>query len=153
MKIKNVTEIGIAVKDLDKASYVFREILGAELLEVVHVEMFQMKYRMARIGKMDFELMAPTGDKGTIADFIRKRGEGLHHIAFAVENIENGVKKLKEKKINFISEIPLELHGNLVDFKGNIFNGAGQFIFTHPSSFFGTLFEFIEYPDEMDMSV
>jgi len=153
MKIKNVTEIGIAVKNLEKASKIFKELFGAELMETIHVDMFQMKYKMARIGKVDFELMAPTGDTGIIADFIKKRGEGLHHIGFAVEDIEEGITKLKEKRIQFISDEPMALHGEMVDFKGNVFNASGKFIFSHPSSFFGTLFEFIEYPEEMDMSL
>lgn len=136
--MKQITEIGVAVKDLEKATRLFVDLLGAEAGEVITVDRYQMRYRMCRLGNVDFELMEPTGDKGVIADFIKARGQGLHHVAFAVEDLEARLASLKEMGVGLINEEPQELHG-------------GKFAFVHPSSFAGVMFELIEYPDGFEL--
>ncbi len=151
MDIKQITEIGVAVKDIEKATRIFVDLLGAEAREIVEVEMFQMRYRMCRLGKIDFEIMEPMGDSGVIADFINKNGEGIHHVAFAVKDVENGMEKLKEKGVKFISDGPMELCGSAVDNMGVLHEGNAKFTFSHPKSLAGILFEFIEYGEDFNL--
>lgn len=154
MDIERITEVGIAVEDLEQATRLFVDMLGASAEPVRVVERYQMRYRMCRLGKVDFELMEPLTDagvkkgarQGLIADFLRKRGPGLHHIAFAVNNIDSGASDLVDKGVRFIEPAPFPLRLEGVDFAGRAFNDDVKITFAHPSSLLGVLFEFIEYP-------
>ena len=106
-----------------------------------------MRYRMGRRGKVDFELMEPLGDEGVIADFLRKRGPGLHHVAFAVRDIEDGARTLAEKGVRFVEDVPFELRLECVDFAGRPFDADVKITFAHPASLLGILLEFIESPE------
>lgn len=146
MEIERITEIGVAVEDLEQATRLFVEMLGATAEPVQVVERYQMRYCMCRLGKVDFELMAPLEDEGVIADFLRKHGPGLHHVAFAVRDIEDGARALERKGVRFVEEVPFELRLEGVDFAGRPFDADVKITFAHPASFLGVLFEFIEYP-------
>jgi len=146
VKIERITEVGVAVRNLDKAVRLMVEMLGAEASEIVTVEMYNMRFCMCRVGQVDFELMEPIDGQGVIADFLKKRGQGLHHVAFAVENLDQGMQGLKEKGVRFVSEQPLTIQGHGRDMAGNEISGEGNFTFSIPSSLLGVLFEFIEYP-------
>lgn len=132
--MKQITEVGVAVKNLEKATNILVDLLGAEAGEIITVKRYGMRYRMCRLGNVDIELMEPLDDRGVIAKFIKSRGEGLHHVAFAVDNLEKHLARLKEKGAELIDEEPKELHG-------------GRYAFLHPSSFMGVMFELIEYPE------
>lgn len=136
--MKQITEVGVAVKDLEKATRLFVDLLGAEAGEIITVERYQMRYRMCRVGNVDFELMEPLGEEGVIARFIRARGEGLHHVGFAVENLLDHLAALKEQGVPLIDEEPQELLG-------------GTYAFVHPSAFSGVMFELIQYPEGSDL--
>lgn len=138
MKIKKITEVGVAVRDLGKSTRHFVDVLGAQPGEIITVKRYQMRYQMCRLGKVDFELMEPIGSEGIIADFIKKRGEGLHHIAFGVENLEEGLAFLEGRGFRLIDKAPQDLHG-------------AKFAFIHPSSFSGVMMELIEYPEGFDL--
>jgi methylmalonyl-CoA/ethylmalonyl-CoA epimerase len=144
--ISRITEIGVAVPDLDEATQLLVELLGADAGEVHEVERYAMRYRMCRVGKVDFELMEPTGESGVIADFLRKRGPGLHHVAFAVDNVGAGMAALGARGVRFVEELPVELRLAGQDFAGRCFDGEVKLTFAHPRSMLGVLFEFIEYP-------
>ena len=146
MDIDRITEIGVAVEDLEQATRLFVEILGATAEPVRVVDRYQMRYCMCRLGKVDFELMEPLEDKGVIADFLRKRGSGLHHVAFAVKNIDDGKLALERKGVRFVEDVPFELRLEGVDFAGRCFDSDVKITFAHPASLLGILFEFIEYP-------
>ena len=148
MKIKRITEVGVAVKDLEQATRVFVDLLGAEAGPVVDMPLYNMRYRMCRVGKVDFELMEPAGEEGVISKFLESRGEGLHHVAFAVDDLAEGMKYLDSKEVRFVSEEPLKLHGESLDYAGRLISGNGKFTFSIPDSFVGILFEFIEYPED-----
>ena len=147
MKVKRITEVGVAVKDLDQATRLMVDLLGAEAGDVIDMPLYQMRYCMCRVGQVDFELMEPIDNQGVIADFLNKRGQGIHHVAFAVEDLENGMAGLKEKGVRFVSDtaIPIPSHG--LDMQGRQVSGEGKVNFTLPASILGILFEFIEYPD------
>lgn len=146
MDIERITEIGVAVDDLEQATRLFVDLLGATAEPVQVVERYQMRYRMCRLGKVDFELMQPLADQGVIADFLRKHGPGLHHVAFAVNDIEAGAGALAAKGVRFVEEAPFALRLEGVDFAGRAFDSDVKITFAHPASLLGVLFEFIEYP-------
>ncbi len=146
MDIKRITEVGVAVRDLEQATALFVDLFNAVASDVTEVPAYGMRYRMCRVGKVDFELMAPTGETGVIADFLAKRGEGLHHIAFAVDDVAATMASLRGKAVRFVDEAPLSQVLPAVDFAGRAFADELQFTFSHPTSILGILFEFIQYP-------
>ncbi len=147
MDIKRITEVGIAVRSLDAATELFEQLFDADIGEIQVVEQYSMRFRMCRVGKVDFEVMEPTGEKGVIAEFIRKRGEGLHHVAFAVDDINETMSTLRSKSVEFVGGAPMRECLDVVDFAGRHFNEEIQFTFSHPASILGILFEFIQYPN------
>ena len=146
MEIERITEIGVAVPDLEAATRLFVDVLGASAEPVQVVERYQMRYRMCRLGKVDFELMEPLADEGVIADFLRRRGPGLHHVAFAVKDVQAGAEALACKGVRFVEEAPFALRLEGTDFAGRAFDAETKITFAHPTSLLGVLFEFIEYP-------
>ncbi|MGD1153634.1 MAG: VOC family protein [Syntrophales bacterium] len=135
MTLKNITEVGVAVRDLEKTTQMLVDILGGEAGQVLDVPAFGMRFRMVRLGNVDLELMEPTDPDGMIAKFIQTKGEGLHHIAFAVDDIGESIMRLKEKGCKLVNEKPLEILG-------------GKVVFLHPKSFSGIAIELIEYPED-----
>lgn len=146
MDIRRITEVGIAVHDLDTAVALFVDLFDAEVGPLVDVPMYDMHFNMCRVGKIDFEVMAPTASTGVIADFLAKRGPGLHHIAFAVDDIHDAMQTLGAKGVQFVDDTPATLNTSMVDFAGRRFDEEITFAFSHPASILGILFEFIEYP-------
>lgn len=147
MGFRRITEVGIAVRDLDQAVELFQTLFEAEVGELIDVPLYDMRFRMCRVGKVDFEVMEPTADTGVIADFLAKRGEGLHHIAFAVDDLEDSVDDLQAKGVRFVGDRPVTNRMPMVDYAGRRFDDEISFTFTHPSSILGILFELIQYPE------
>ena len=135
MGIERVLEVGIAVRDLDKAIKLFTEVLGLKPGEMEIYEPYKMRFNLCRLGEVYFELIEPTASEGPIAKFIETHGEGLHHIALKVSNVEETMTWLKEKGIQFTEETPLHLQ---------VSYGRVKFAFAHPQSFHGVLIELIE---------
>ncbi len=148
MKIKRITEVGVVVKNLEKATAIFVELLGARAGEIIIVKRYQMRYRMCRLGQVDFELMEPLDDKGLIANYLKNKGEGLHHIAFGVDNLADGFNSLKKKGVKFVDSEIQEMSGESIDMQGNSIKGVSKLAFAHPAFFSGVLLEFIEYPEK-----
>lgn len=147
MDIRRITEIGVAVRDLAQASELLVHLFDADVGDIVEVERYSMRFRMCRIGKVDFELMEPIGNDGVIASFLDKRGEGLHHIAFAVDDIHSTRGALGAKGVKFVEGAPMRERMGMVDYAGRKFCDEIQFTFTNPASILGILFEFIQYPE------
>jgi methylmalonyl-CoA/ethylmalonyl-CoA epimerase len=133
MELKQITEIGVAVRDLKKTTQVLVEAFQGQAGAVYDVPLFGMRFRMVRVGDIDIELMEPTSEAGTIGKFIAARGEGMHHVAFAVENLEAQVGEMKNAGYALVNEKPLEMLGAKV-------------AFLHPRSFSGLAIELVEYP-------
>lgn len=146
--IRRITEVGVAVRDLTAATALLVDLLGGVAGPVIEVERYAMRFRMVRVGKVDFELMEPTGDGGVIADFLAKRGEGLHHVAFAVDDLEGTMATLRAKQVAWVDPEPISSPmAEVVDYAGRTFADAEiRFAFSHPRSILGILFEFIQYP-------
>ncbi len=133
--------------DLDQGVVLLGHGCDAEVGELIDVPLYDMRFRMCRVGKVDFEVMEPTAERGVIADFLAKRGEGLHHIAFAVDDIDDTMSSLGAKGVRFVAEHPVTNRMPMIDYAGRRFDEDISFTFSHPTSILGILFEFIQYPD------
>ena len=129
--IKKVDHIGIAVKNLEDAIKIW-ENLGLKVEEIEEVPDQKVRTAIFHAGETRIELLEATAEDSPIAKFIEKRGEGIHHIALGVENIEEHLEKLKEKGFRLIDEKP------------RIGAGGAKIAFVHPKSVGGVLLELCE---------
>lgn len=130
--IKKVDHIGIAVKDLDETLKFYENVLGikAQGNEVIG----EQKVRVAflPIGDTEIELLESTEENGPISKFIEKKGEGIQHIAYKVDDIDKAIEEMKSKDIRMIDE------------KSRYGAGGAKIAFLHPKSTFGVLIELCE---------
>lgn len=104
--IKSLDHIGIAVKSMSDANALFESLLGVKNYKVEDVVSEGVSTSFFNVGNTKVELLEARNSESAISKFIEKRGEGIHHIAFEVENIEQSIKELKEKGFSFTSEYP-----------------------------------------------
>ncbi len=130
--VNKVDHIGIAVNNLNETLKFYEEILGIKCVSTEVVEEQKVKVAFLPIGDTEVELLESTEKDGPIAKFIEKRGEGIQHIAYRVDNIEKAIDELKEKGIRLIDEKPR--YGA----------GGAKIAFLHPKSTFGVLIELCE---------
>ncbi|HWP81058.1 MAG TPA: methylmalonyl-CoA epimerase [Bacteroidota bacterium] len=124
-----IAHIGVAVKDMKKSVGVFQRLFGKSADHLEEVADQDVQTAHFKIGETAIELVSPSGPGSTIAKFIEKRGEGIHHLSFVVENIEAELQRLKEAGFQLIDEKPrLGSDGYLV-------------AFLHPKSTNGVLVE------------
>jgi len=129
--IKRVDHVGIAVRNLEEAVKVW-EGLGLKVEEIEEVPDQKVRTAIFHAGETRIELLEPTAEDSPIAKFIAKRGEGIHHIALGVTNIEEHLKELKERGYRLIDEKP------------RIGAGGAKIAFVHPKSVTGVLLELCE---------
>ena len=134
--VKKIEHIGIAVKNLDQAIQTFEKLLGTKCYKIEEVEDQKVRTAFLKVGETKIELLEATSQDSPIAKFLEKRGEGIHHIAFEVQNLKNKLLELRE--LNF----------QLIDEKPKI--GAEEFLiaFVHPKSVNGVLIEFCQTQKE-----
>jgi len=129
MGARKIDHLGIAVKDLAAAERLFADLLGVEPggREVVAAE--QVEVAFFQVGESRFELLQPTSEESAIHKAIEKRGEGLHHVCLAVDDIDAEVERLRVAGFQFVGEAPRP--------------GAGghRVAFLHPKSAGGILIE------------
>ena len=128
--LQQIDHIGIAVKNLDDTVAFYRLVMG---LEVSSTEVFNgMKIAFLRIGDSELELLEDLTPDGTIARHVAKRGEGMQHVAYRVDNIEEALQDMRAKGIALIDKRPRP--------------GArkARVAFLHPKSTNGVLIEFVE---------
>lgn len=130
--VNKVDHIGIAVKDLDETLKFYEDILGIKCVSKEEVEEQKVKVAFLPLGDTEIELLESTDKEGPIAKYIEKKGEGMQHIAYRVDDIEASIKELKEKGIRLIDEKPR--YGA----------GGAKIAFLHPKSTFGVLIELCE---------
>ena len=104
--IEGLDHIGIAVKNLDEALGIYKGILGLEAENVCASQEQKVKIAFLLAGETRIELLEPLDNKGPVARFIEKRGEGVHHLAFNVTDIEAALQSMKEKGIALVDEKP-----------------------------------------------
>lgn len=135
MKVLKVDHIGIAVKSIDDTKKLYQDILG--LVHAGSETVAEQKVTTAffPVGDTEVELLESTAPDGPIAKYLEKRGEGVQHIAFRVENIEEALAELKAKGVQLIDEKPRR--------------GAGgaMIAFLHPKSTYGVLVELSQRDD------
>lgn len=103
---RKIEHIGIAVKDLESANNMFTQMAEIGLLKMETVESEGVKVSFFQVGETKIEFLQATTSESPIAKFIEKNGEGIHHIAFDVENVSEEMEKLKEKGFRMINEKP-----------------------------------------------
>lgn len=103
---KAVNHIGIAVKSIEDQRAFYENVLGAEFEGTEEVKDQKVIVGFFRVGDVRLELLEPSDPESTIAKFIEKRGEGLHHVAYTVDDIEARLAELKEGGIRLIDETP-----------------------------------------------
>ena len=104
--IQLIDHIGIVVKDIDKSLKIYTEALGLQLSTVEENEPYKVKIAFLPVGDTLVELIQPTAEGTMIGNFLKDRGEGIHHIAFKVDNLEADLAKLKALGIPLIDETP-----------------------------------------------
>lgn len=122
MKTLKVDHIGIAVKNLDESIKFYQDILGLELLGTEVVDEQKVRVAFLPVGDTEIELLESTSEEGPIAKFIEKNGEGVQHIAFKVDNIEEAIEYMLSKGMKMIDEKPR--YGA----------GGAKIAFVHPKS-------------------
>ncbi len=132
MKPSHIEHIGIAVKNLDESIRYYEKVLGLECYNIEEIKDQKVKTAFFMVGDTKIELLESTDSEGPIGKFIEKRGEGIHHIAFAVQNIEDKLKHAEENGIRLIDSAPRKGAEGL------------DIAFLHPKSTFGVLTELCE---------
>ena len=127
-----IDHIGIATNGIADAASVYCEALGLTVGEFEEVPSQKVRVAMLPVGESRIELLEPTSDESPISKFLAKRGPGIHHIAFGVDDIRSALADLKSKGARLIDEEPR--------------SGAGGCLvaFIHPSSTGGVLIELVE---------
>jgi len=132
MKIKHIDHIGIAVKSIEQAGKFYTDVLGLKIMDIENVAEQKVNVAFLPITDSEVELLQSTHDDGPLAKFIEAKGEGIQHIAYRVENIEEALRELKSKGIRLIDEKPR---------KGA---GGAKIAFIHPKETNGVLVEICE---------
>ena len=132
MKILKIDHIGIASKSIDEGKKFWTDILGLNFEGTETVKEQKVTTAFFPVGESEIELLESTSPDGPIAKYLEKKGEGMQHIAFRVEDIEAALKELKEKGVKLIDEKPR---------KGA---GGAKIAFLHPKATNGVLVELCE---------
>lgn len=133
MKISHIEHLGIAVKSIEEALPYYEEVLGLKCYNIEVVEDQKVKTAFLKVGDTKLELLEPTSEESTIAKFIEKKGEGIHHMAFAIEDgVANALAFAEEKGIRLIDKAPRKGAEGL------------HIAFLHPKSTQGVLTELCE---------
>jgi methylmalonyl-CoA/ethylmalonyl-CoA epimerase len=131
MKIKRIAHIGVAVKDADASKLLYQEMLT---LPVNREERLgELKIAFVPVGQTNVELVQSTDPEGVMNKFIEKRGEGIHHIAFEVEDIDQALEELKNKGVA------------LIDQQARPGAHEARIAFLHPKGTHGVLIELVQF--------
>jgi len=136
MKPTHIEHIGIAVKSIEASLPYYENVLGLKCYAIEEVKDQKVKTAFFKIGDVKIELLEATDPESTVAKFIEKRGEGFHHIAYAVEGLEEKLQSIAEKGVQLIDQKPRK-------------GAEGMNIaFLHPKSTEGVLTELCENPNK-----
>jgi len=136
MNVSHIEHIGIAVKNLDESIKYYENILGLKCYSIEEVHDQKVKTAFFLVGQTKIELLESTDPEGPIAKFIEKKGEGIHHIAFATENLNDSLKEIESKGIQLIDKVGRKGAEGL------------NIAFLHPKSTGGVLTELCEKVNE-----
>jgi methylmalonyl-CoA/ethylmalonyl-CoA epimerase len=133
--LNRIYHLGYAVEDIEAASRFYRENFGVEPGEPEVVEDQGIVAVMFRVGESMVELVQPTRPDSPVGRFLDRRGEGVHHVAYEVDNLEAILEDLKSNGIELVDQEP------------RVGAGGTRVAFVHPRSAFGILTELVELPD------
>lgn len=128
--IKQISHLGIAVKDLETAREFYRSVFKLESSNPILGGDGTIKVSLVQVGGAVIELLQPIGNEGVMAKFLEKHGEGIHHICYEVENINAVIDSVKTNGIQVLGEPQM--------------GAEGISVFLHPRNTFGVLTEFVE---------
>jgi len=132
LSIRKISHIGIAVRDLDQQVAFYRDVLGLTFEGTEVIEDQRVKVAIFRVGEAAIELLEPTSPDSPVARHLDKKGEGIHHLAYDVEDIQQTLDNLKHRGARLIDQSPRKgAHGKSI-------------AFIHPKSTFGVLTELCE---------
>ena len=127
--IKKIEHLGIAVKDLNKSNELFKKLLGEQSYKIEAVDSESVTTSFFKVGDQKIELLEASEPNSTIARFIERRGEGMHHLAFHVESIDEEIERLEKEGFEFVSKTPTKGADNKM------------VVFLHPKTTNGVLVE------------
>ena len=130
MSITHIEHIGIAVENMEEAIAYYEQVLGLTCYQIEEVTDQKVRTAFFQVGQTKVELLETTDPEGPIGKFIARRGPGIHHLAFAVEDVAESLRSAEEKGVQLIDQTPR---------KGAEGLNIG---FLHPKSTFGVLTEF-----------
>lgn len=137
MNISHIEHLGIAVKSLEEAIPYYENILGLKCYSIEEVPDQKVKTAFFKVGQTKIELLEPISEDSTIAKFIEKRGEGIHHMAFAIEDgVANALAEVEAKGVRLIDKAPRKGAEGL------------NIAFLHPKSTCSVLTELCEDPNK-----
>ena len=136
MDITHIEHIGIAVRNIEEQLPYYEDVLGLKCYNIETVEDQKVKTAFFMVGQTKIELLEPTSEDSTVAKFIEKKGEGVHHIAYATKNINDALKEVESKGVK------------LIDKEGRAGAEGLTIGFLHPKSTGGVLTEFCEHPEK-----
>ena len=134
MELTHIEHLGIAVKSLDEAIPYYENMLGLKCYAIEEVAEQKVKTAFFKVGQTKIELLESTDPEGPVGKFIANKGEGVHHVAFAVNGLQANLIELEEKGIRLIDKQPRKGAEGL------------NIAFLHPKSTFGVLTELCEAP-------
>ncbi|MDM8514599.1 methylmalonyl-CoA epimerase [Desulfobacterales bacterium HSG16] len=129
MKILKIDHLGIAINSIEEGKNFWSDVLGLKFEGAETVEAQKVTTAFFPVGESEVELLESTAPDGPVAKFIEKKGQGIQHVAFRVENIEEALSELKEKGIQLIDKTP------------RIGAGGAKIAFLHPKATNGVLVE------------
>ncbi len=132
MQVTHIEHIGIAVKSLEDSIKFYEEVLGLKCYSIEEVKDQKVRTAFFLIGKTKIELLESTEEGGPVDKFIEKKGEGIHHLAFAVDDLKKALMEAEEKGVQLIDNRPRKGAEGL------------DIVFIHPKSAFGVLTELCE---------
>jgi methylmalonyl-CoA/ethylmalonyl-CoA epimerase len=133
--LKKIYHLGYAVEDLTTACRFYKEHFGVTLGEPEEVEEQGIIATMFDVGESKIELVQPTHSDSPVGKFLAKRGEGFHHVAFQVDDLEEALRELRESGVELIDEKP------------RMGAGGTRMAFLHPNGAHGVLTELVELPE------
>lgn len=136
MNISHIEHLGIAVKSIEASLPYYEEVLGLKCYNIEEVADQKVKTAFFKVGQTKIELLEPTSEDSTIAKFIEKRGEGIHHIAFATDSVAEALAEVAEKGVQLIDKAPRKGAEGL------------NIAFLHPKSTCSVLTELCEEPNK-----
>ncbi len=130
MAIKKIDHIGIAAKEINEVLKLYRDLLGLEVAQTIETPAQNIAFMP--VGETQLEFLEPLDPESAIGKFIERRGEGIHHVCFEVDDIEATLRQLEAAGIELIDKVPrVNAHGKKV-------------AFVHPRSCHGVLVEFYQ---------